>query len=228
MAELKLKSFISQKARPLPVILLADVSGSMSVDGKIDTLNRAVKEMFDSFKREDDIRAEIYVAVITFGGKKSGNALVDDVKIHSPFTEVNSLEWQEMSAEGMTPMGGAFSLLTCIIEDRSIIPSRAYTPTVILVSDGQPTDNWQAGLSELTNSERAKKAFRFAMAIGDDANIGVLETFLDDPEKQVFLASDARDITKFFRFVTMTVTNRTKSQNPNLPDPIDDIDDIEF
>ena len=40
-----LKEFTVSSARPLPVILLADVSGSMAVDGKIDALNGAVAEM---------------------------------------------------------------------------------------------------------------------------------------------------------------------------------------
>ena len=34
-----LKDFTVTKPRPLPVILLADVSGSMASEGKIDALN---------------------------------------------------------------------------------------------------------------------------------------------------------------------------------------------
>src|SRR5687767_7155937 len=63
----KLKEFTASTARPLPVLLLADVSGSMSVNGKIDALNDAVEEMIETFGGEDDSRAEIHVAVITFG-----------------------------------------------------------------------------------------------------------------------------------------------------------------
>src|SRR5438876_10944541 len=59
----KLKEFTVSSARPLPVILLADVSGSMAADGKIDALNAAVAEMLAAFAEEDDGRAEIHVAV---------------------------------------------------------------------------------------------------------------------------------------------------------------------
>src|SRR5689334_8726549 len=67
----KLREFTVSSARPLPVILMADVSGSMSADGKIDALNAAVAEMLAAFAEEDDGRAEIHVAVVTFGGEAS-------------------------------------------------------------------------------------------------------------------------------------------------------------
>ena len=71
-----LKEFTVQSARPLPVILLADVSGSMGVDGKIQALNLAVREMLSAFQDEADLRAEVHVAVVTFGGH---------AKVHTPF-----------------------------------------------------------------------------------------------------------------------------------------------
>src|SRR5437763_1821259 len=50
----RLKEFTVPSARPLPVVLLADVSGSMSADGKIDALNAAVAEMLAAFAEEED------------------------------------------------------------------------------------------------------------------------------------------------------------------------------
>jgi uncharacterized protein YegL len=64
-------------------------------------------------------------------------------------------------------------------------------------------------------SERASKAVRFALAIGDDADHEVLKAFLADPSKQVFSAAQARQIKQFFRWVTMSVTARSRSVNPN-------------
>lgn len=62
-----LSDFILTSPRPLPVIVLADVSGSMAVNGKIDALNDAVSEMIATFAEEEDTRAVIHVSVITFG-----------------------------------------------------------------------------------------------------------------------------------------------------------------
>ena len=64
----KFKDFTISTPRPLPVIVLADISGSMSVDGKIDVLNSSIEAMARDFASQDDRRGEIQVAVIAFGG----------------------------------------------------------------------------------------------------------------------------------------------------------------
>ncbi len=220
----QLKDFITQAARPLPVIILADVSGSMAEGNKIKMLNTALKEMLDTFGSQNEIRADIFFAMITFGG--------NGATLHTDFGSARLVKWTELNAAGGTPMGSAFNMLREMLEDQQKIPSRSYRPTIVLVSDGAPTDNWQAPLQQLKSSPRASKAFRFAMGIGSDADTTMLQAFLDNPEQRVFTASDARDISKFFRFVTMSVTTRSRSQDPNQPNAIPDIEDtwedIEF
>jgi len=218
----QLKEFTLSTARPLPVIVLADVSGSMSENGKIEALNDAVKAMIDSFSQEDDSRAEIHVCVITFGG--------DRADVHTPLTPSNKLSWKGMAASGRTPLGDAFRVATSLIEDQQLIPGRAYRPTLVLVSDGAPTDEWRQPLDALLASERASKATRFALAIGEDAYQDTLKAFLADREARVYEAHEASEIKKYFRWVTMSVTSRSRSINPNsvvAMDPVD-LDDLEF
>jgi uncharacterized protein YegL len=218
----KLKEFTTQTARPLPVILLADVSGSMGVEGKIDALNEAVAEMVATFAEEDDTRAEIHLSVIAFGG---GGA-----SIHKPLRPARETRWEPMSASGRTPMGEAFELARVMLEDRETVPSRAYRPTLVLVSDGVPTDNWRSPLASLLTSERASKATRFAMGIGTDADRETLTAFLANAEGRVFEAHEAREIKKFFRWVTMSVAARSRSATPNsviMVEPTD-LDAFEF
>ena len=61
----QLKEFTQPEPRALPVLLLLDVSGSMSVEGKIAALNRAVGEMLAAWANEEIVRAEIQVCIIT-------------------------------------------------------------------------------------------------------------------------------------------------------------------
>jgi uncharacterized protein YegL len=204
-----LKEITVASARPLPVIVLADVSGSMSENGKIQSLNQSMREMLEAFRDEDDLRAEIHVSVITFGGN-------DEVRIHLPLSPAASATWSDLPAAGRTPMGGAFTAAREMIENRNVIPSRAYRPTVVLVSDGHPNDEWRAPLDALLASERGGKAFRMAMGIGADADMAVLGEFLHNPEARVHRADEARQIRRFFRFVTMTVMARSRSANPNV------------
>lgn len=205
------KDFTVVAARPLPVIVLADVSGSMSADGKIETLNRSLREMVTSFANEDDLRAEVHVGVITFGGSKA--------EAKHPLAPASKFAWDDLKASGKTPLGSALTLARNWLEDKSIVPSRAYMPTLVLVSDGQPDkgDAWQQELQKLLGSQRGAKAQRLALAIGADADEHVLKAFVANPEVPVLHAQDAAQISRFFRFVTMSVCSRLASVNPDIP-----------
>ena len=207
-----LKQFQTQSARPLPVIILADTSGSMSVDGKIEALNLALKNMVGSFASESRLRAEIQIAVITFGGTAD---------IHLPLTPAYQIEQMDsLSATGDTPMGSAFRLAVEMIEDKDKIPARAYKPVVVLVSDGHPTDEIEVSFQQLMNGERSCKVTRFAMGIGSDADLTLLSTFANDLEAPVFKAEQARDIHRFFKAVTMSVTTQSGSTTHNQATPL--------
>lgn len=221
-----LKKFAVATPRPLPVIVLADTSGSMSEDGKIEALNAAIKDMVSTFSRESRLRAEIQVGLITFGGK---------AQVHLPLIASQSVSgFSDLKAEGATPMGEAFELARELLENKELIPSRAYRPVLILLSDGHPTDEWSESLKKLCSSDRAQKATRLSMAIGSDAEESMLKEFANDPEAPLFRGAHARDIHRFFRAVTMSVTTRTASQDPDLsnafvvPPPDDDGLDLDF
>lgn len=210
-SEKVLKDFTVAAARPLPVIVLADVSGSMSADGKIETLNRSLREMIASFANEDDLRAEVHVGVITFGGSKAESK-------HN-LVPASKLAWDDLKASGKTPLGSALALATNWLEDKNIVPSRAYIPTLVLLSDGQPDkgDSWQQELERLLGSQRGAKAQRLALAIGLGADESVLKAFIANPEVPVLHAKDAAQISRFFRFVTMSVCSRLASIDPDIP-----------
>lgn len=124
-------------------------------------------------------------------------------------------------------MGSAFAMARQWLEDKELVPSRAYRPVLVLVSDGEPTDDWQEPLAALKASERGQKATRFAMAIGADADRAMLRQFTNDLEAPVFEADGARDIVKFFRAVTMSVMARSTSGSPNTAQPLSMSDDLE-
>ena len=210
MAGFNPANFTVAKAKPLPVVLLLDVSSSMGGES-IKKLNIAVKEMISDFASAEKNEVEILVSIITFGAK---------VLLHTPYTSAKDIEWQDLTVSGSTPMGTAFSMAKAMIEDKETTPSRAYRPTIVLVSDGEPTDSWQQPLRALVNDGRSNKCDRMAMAIGGAASNTVLNEFISGTENKVFTAQDASQIQEFFKFVTMSVTTRTNSQNANdVPKP---------
>ncbi|MEL3908220.1 MAG: VWA domain-containing protein [Treponemataceae bacterium] len=203
--------FTVEKARPIPVILLLDGSSSMSGE-KIETLNSAVNTMIESFKDETTREVEIQVAIITFGP--------NGVNLALPLTPAKKISSMDLEAYGNTPMGGALSMAKAMIEDKKIIPSKGYRPTVVLISDGMPNDSWERPMNDFISSGRSSKCDRMAMAIGTSKDDPVLNKFLAGTENQVFLASDAADIHKFFQMVTMSVSVRSRSANPNQLVPL--------
>ena len=223
-----LNSYVAREPRPLPIFVLADTSGSMRGE-KINELNLALREMLNALNAADDIRGKFQLSVITFGG---------DVKVSQSLADIDGLVLTELSAAGNTPMGQAFEMVREMIEDRNIVSSRAYTPTIVLISDGLPTDcteemyrrknyfDWQP-LVDLHNGERSSKCQRMALGIGEDADVEMLKSFIDNPEIPVIKTKDASGITKFFRWVTMSTVARMTSINPNetsVVAPIFDID----
>ena len=202
--------FTEPKAKPVPVILLLDISGSMESEGKIHSLNDAVSDMLNVFQDTESGETEIWVSIITFGAQ---------VELHQPLISAGDIRWQDLSAGGMTPLGVALKMAKAMIEDKDVVPSRAYRPTVVLVSDGQPSDDWEGPLNAFVNDGRSAKCDRMAMAIGAGADEAVLGKFIEGTANVLFYSENAKQLRDFFKFVTMSVTIRTKSQTPNiLPD----------
>ena len=198
-----LRELTLAEPRPLPVILLADASGSMAEEGKIMVLNQSIKEMARDFAALDDRLGEIQLGVISFGGRSA-----EVVQLPVPARE---LRWEPLRAHGKTPLGAALDAVRELIEDRTVISSRAYRPTLVLISDGQPNDDWEAPLARLLSSERAGKAFRVAIAIGASADRDVLRRFTGDPRATIYEADQATDIKEVFRLLTMSVSDAHRS-----------------
>lgn len=196
--------------KKLPVVLLLDTSGSMS-GPKIESLYDATVEMIHAFVDAEVREQNIEVAIITFGSS---------VTLHTPYMPAKDLQAKgikKFEASGMTPMGTALKMAKDMIEDKNVTPSRVYRPAVILVSDGEPNDDWVSEMDKFINTGRSQKCQRFAVAIGNGANKSVLERFTGD-KSMVLLAEDAKDISEQFKIISMSVSTRAVSSNPsNVP-----------
>ena len=222
------ENFVYDVPKTLPVILLLDNSGSMSSGGNINVLNNAVNAMLKSFKELDSVIATISVSIISFGSN------VNMVSQLLPVEEVKDIN---LTASGNTPYGAALRMAKNMIEAKDNFPSRSYRPTIITVSDGMPNDDWKTELDAFKNTGRSSKCHCMAMSIGADEGtpaFEVLSSFAGGAEN-VFFADNAKDIHKFFKFITTTIKTRTQSSNPNIipqldfvsiPEVSDDDEDI--
>ncbi len=213
---MELERYISNTGRPLPVFLLLDCSGSMS-GTKIDTLNECVKDMIKDFQNERMSEVSLKICVITFGG--------NGAQLHTPLSDLKDVQFENLTASGMTPMGAALTMASKIINDKEKITSKGYRPVVVLVSDGYPNDNWEQPLNEFVNGKRTSKCEKWALGIGEGYDKNMLQKFLGNTDKNVFDASVAREITKFFKFVTLSTIARSKSLDPNSVINIEEIEE---
>ena len=200
-------NYKAPEAKKLPVILLLDVSGSMS-GAKIDSLYDATIDMIETFAAAQAKEQVIDVAIITFG---------NSVDLHTRYTPVKDLQTKGISkfkASGMTPMGTALRMAKDMIDDKNETPSRIYRPAVVLVSDGAPNDDWKGPMDKFINDGRSAKCQRFAVAIGNDADRSVLERFA------VLFAEDAKDISEQFKTISMSISTMAIAPNSNsVPTP---------
>ena len=216
MAKFNAADFAVTKAKPLPIIMLLDESWSMGErlgDGiKINVLNKAVRTMLSTLSHEETQASEFLVSIIAFGG--SGAHFVEGARS----TTAAGVDYHDLVPNGNTPLGAALIKAKGFIEDKEEIPGRSYRPLVVLVCDGEPNDNWQSPLEDFIMNGRSAKCDRMALAVGCTEGSpawDMLKQFVAGTDNPVFTADQAGEIINFFKFVTMSVTQRSQSKNPN-------------
>ena len=190
--------------RPLHFIWLADCSGSMGQDGKIQSLDNAVREAVPHMQKvaDENPNAHVLVRAVKFSNGAQWHI--------SQATPVADFKWADLTAGGTTDMGKA---LTMVAEQLKIPPmtDRALPPVLVLISDGQPTDNFAKGLAALMDQPWGKKAVRIAIAIGEDADLDVLQQFIGHPEIQPLRANNPEALVRYIRWVSTAVLQAASS-----------------
>lgn len=195
------------KQKVLPVVLLLDVSSSMS-GKKIESLYNATVAMIKSFDEQKIREVQIQLSIITFG---------KEIKLHTPFTAVENLvevPLEKFIADGMTPLGMTLNMAKDMLEDKDVVPRPRYKPAVVLVSDGYPTDEWRIPLNKFISDGSTAKTQRFSVGIGSDYDYDMLKQFAGDDEN-MFQADTAEELASRFKVITDSISLRSRSVNPN-------------
>jgi uncharacterized protein YegL len=195
--------------RPLHFILLADCSGSMNIDGKIQALNNAVREAIPHMQAvaNENPNAEILVRAIKFS---------DSAEWHIPTpTPIENFQWKDLTSGGLTDMGEALNLLS---EELKIPPmsDRALPPVLVLISDGLPTDDINNGLKTLMALPWGKKSVRIAIAVGEDADQEILQRFIDNPDIKPLQANNADQLVKYIKWVSTVILKSASSPSSQV------------
>ena len=193
MAEKKKRPGGELANRPLHFFWIVDCSGSMYGE-KIGTVNNAIQSVIPDMvdAANNNPNAQLMIRTLQFS---TGASWVTANPV-----PVEDFAWDDLEAGGVTDMGAAFDLLSAQL---TIPPmsDRALPPVLVLLSDGQPTDDYKKNLDKLLHMPWGKKAVRIAISIGQDADDSVLEEFTGNREL-VLKANNATMLTKMIKWAS--------------------------
>lgn len=192
MAELK-RPGGELASRPLHFFWVVDCSGSMYGE-KIGAVNHAIQstipDMVDA--ANDNPNAQLLIRTLRFA---TGASWVTSNPVN-----VEDFTWEDLDAGGVTDLGKAFDMLAAQL---TIPPmtDRALPPVIVLLSDGQPTDDFKKSLDKLLHLPWGKKAVRIAISIGQDADDDVLTAFTGNREL-VLQANNPQALVKMIKWAS--------------------------
>lgn len=150
--------FASNPEPRCPCILLLDVSGSMN-GRPINELNAGLVTFRDELLADPLALKRVELGIVTFG----------PVHVEPPFTSAANFFPPILFAQGDTPMGAAITKALDMVEERKR-EYRAngisyYRPWIFLITDGAPTDEWQAAANKVFRGEEDKRFAFFSIGV---------------------------------------------------------------
>ena len=182
--------------RRLPVYLLLDCSASMSGE-PIEALRMGVRALVADLKTDPQALETAYLSVITFSS--TAQQVI-------PLTELITFQEPNLDARGATALGEALKMLDQCVDSevQKTTPTQKgdWKPLVFLMTDGQPTDNWENAADQI---KQKKIANIIACAAGPGADASMLKR-ITNPEYVVELNNVQPDTLKaFFKWVASSI-----------------------
>ena len=213
--------------RAMVVFFLVDVSGSMRGD-RINAVNSSIRKLIPELaKREQkNTSAEVKIAIMEY----SDNV----VWLTRQPQPVKNYAYRDIVIDEfkVTNMGLAFEELNAKLSRKEFLNSAAgaYTPLIILLTDGIPTDpaRYPAALEKLKNNQWFRYATKAGIAIQIQNNqkekaMHVLTSFTGR-ESMVFEAKNIEILARQIELVTLTgvdfVTQQGSLQNTKIQNVI--------
>ncbi len=192
--------------RRLPVYLLLDTSGSMMGE-PIEAVRQGLRALVADLMSDPQALETAYLSVITFSERAQQVC---------PLTELLSFQEPTLDAAGPTSLGEALSLLEDCLESEvrkaSATQKGDWRPLIFLMTDGLPTDDWEAAAARL---KQRKIGNVVACAAGSDADPNALKQITDNVVELKNLESNA--MKAFFKWVSSSIKSTSQACTQTAP-----------
>ena len=198
--------------RTMVLFFVIDTSGSM--DGsKIGVVNSAIEEVIPAIKEVSDENADALIKIAALEFSSGARWITANGPI-----EADQFRWNDLEAAGVTDFGAACKALNEKLSTKAFMQEAtgSFAPAVFLLSDGEPTDEWQRSLAVLWQNNWFKASVKVAIAIGDDANKDMLKEFTGTMEA-VLESHNAATLKKMIKFVSVRAS-QVASKSSNVGD----------
>ena len=210
---LRMRDLVDNPSTRLPVCLCLDTSYSMEGE-KIQELKKGVDYFFQAIKDDEIARDSVEVCIVIFNSEAS---------VELDFAGIDRQQIPDLNVDGATSMGEGVHLALDALNRRkkeySDMGVDYYQPWLVLMTDGCPTDNVETSISRLGKLINNKKCTIFPIAIGEDADIGILKKFACN-KMPVLNVSSPQHFKEFFVWLSQSVSVASQSvpgDNVNLP-----------
>ena len=245
MSKIEEEDLVNNPTTRLPICLCLDTSYSMNrveggrptgrtefrdgqmwniVEGgtpAIEELKEGIKHFFEAIKSDDIAKYSAEIAIVIFN---------DKAEVLLGFSNIERQKVPNLEADSdSTVMGKGVDLALDILEKRKKEYSDKgltyYQPWLVLMTDGEPTDDVSTAVKRVQDLTNNKKLTVFAVSVGHESDKETLRKF--SKTGQVLEVKSAEYFRDFFRWLSQSVTvasQSTPGEKVNLPKPPPEIE----
>lgn len=219
--QLKEEDLFNNPDPRIPVVLVLDTSLSMMIkdDGeksRMDWLNEGVQSFYDDVLSEERTKDSVEICIVTFDQKVEKISNFGNVKRQT----ISNL----VAKENGTLLGSGMSLAIELLEERKKeyqdIGVEYYQPWIVIMTDGNPTENIDEISSVISKKVYQNKLTVFPVGIGAGANLDILNLF--SPKRPAMTLKDYQ-FKEFFEWLHRSVVRLSDSlpgaENVNVKPP---------
>ena len=196
-------TYAKNPSQRTPCVLLIDTSGSMAGD-PIAEVNAGLKLLESELKTDEIAKVRVHLMLIEFGG---------DVRVRQSWVDAEKFEAPTLTAGGGTPLGQAADRALAELEavkqemlDNGIPYTR---PWVFIMTDGAPTDSWEAAADRMRDAIADKHLVLFPFAVSG-ASPDNLAKF-QQPGQQVFHRIPQDKFRDLFKWLSNSMADGSKA-----------------